>query len=97
MVQTIGDNTPTWTSSLRYSSLDDENLPDFRIQKTNVRKRPLLMSGSSLSHETVAVAASIHNVLRCLGTSVRLPPTLQDITCFTRQGIQAWCKGKKKK
>ena len=31
------------------------------------------------------------------GTSVRLPPTQQDITCFTRQGIQAWCKGKKKK
>ena len=31
------------------------------------------------------------------GTSVCLPPTQQDITCFTRQGIQAWCKGKKKK
>ena len=31
------------------------------------------------------------------GTSVRLPPTQQDITRFTRQGKQLWCKGKKKK
>ena len=54
------------------------------------------MSGSCLSHETVAAAASFHNVLRCLRHLYTPAAYAAGKVCSTKQGKQAWCKDKKK-
>ena len=62
-IDSIWDNTPTWTSSLRYLLVVFVNLPDFRQQKIDVRKRPFdvlaALSCTRRSRETISMSKPI--------------------------------------
>ena len=48
--------SPTWTFRLRYLLIVLKSLPDFQLQKINVRKRPFLMSWRWCLHEALPYA-----------------------------------------